>query len=611
MHLDDPVQLIRDEEGRIIDESLPQLAALASMASQNNLDYPGREKTVKIARRLAPHVFGEDPVEIISKQRPNEPDDVKKYRVDVWEPETTAFFGRFFNVVSRIGAPSAFAITYPPSPSIIGDDSFEQYAENEYGDFKSIHNFTFEVLHQWIYGDPNAVLAIFDPHIEFDEVGNISDEYTPNPQPFIYPSEYVVWKRERKEYLIKTDYKSPVLINQETVMKGKVYLYADQASIYFMRQFGQQSEHKFEVIKWQDHYVPNTTPCITLGGDLKTKGSKKWYESFIQPAVADWNKYIGSRSDLDAWKTRTMYPVPVIAAADCPTCKTSKRKGYLPDQASDWIKCDSCGGSGKTMMTFGPMAALHIDKDRHPDMKPQDAIFYPTIDTSLFEPAFKDLENFERKGFAALNMEMLASTPANESGRAKAIDRKPLEDFLLRIAARVYFLIDWQYKVSAYERYGGLEAAQPGSFVEDLLPEITRPYKLSYETLEMLFDELQKSTSGGAHSSIIRAENKEIASRKYGPESLMTKRIQAEIDLDPHVGAGADDLLSANAIGATDKLSLFIHWNIKQLVDTAINQNEGFLMLPKQEQQEIILQLATEQLPTTVTGPTLPVPPVE
>lgn len=613
MDLFKPYSFRRDLEGEIIPEDMLLVEQLARDCAKDKFRWHGYEKTVELADGLKPHVFGDKPVRIIDEARPNEPDDVKDYRLKVWRPETKGFFGRVMNVVSRIGAPTASTTIYRDEPSIIGDNSFREYTKKEYGDYDSIHGYTFEVLLEWMLGDANAVLLLMDIDGAYDENGVPKDGYFPNPQPYIYPAESVHWKVEREEYLILTEYKSKVTANQKQMQKGFVYLWIDTYGVYVVEQHGLQKDFNFRVIPLcRSHLQNGTTPAITTGGDLKTKGLKKWYESFIQPAVADWDKYIGSRSDLDAWKTRTMYPVPVIAATECKACRNkSTRSGWISDQKGNLEPCQSCNGTGRSVISFGPLSALHIDTDRNPNMKPQDAIYYPTIDTSLFEPAFKDLENFKRKGFEALNMEMLADSNQGDSGVKRNLDLKPFEDFLMRIAARIYFLYRWQFEVVAYMRYGGLESAQNIKFIDEMLPEITEPHNLSYVTLDMLYSELKQGKEGGAHSSLISNENVDIAVRKYGTDSEKTKRITAEIMLDPHNGQSSDDLLAGNAIGAVSTESLYIHWNIKTLVDIAIAENPEFLELPMNEQRAVIEGLAKGFLPEPTPNPQLEINPGE
>ena len=75
------------------------------------------EKTVEHANAMGVHVNGEKPTSLLEEKRPNEPSDVRDYRLKVWKNITESLSGKVLHTISKIFDPKLFRIKYPDSPS--------------------------------------------------------------------------------------------------------------------------------------------------------------------------------------------------------------------------------------------------------------------------------------------------------------------------------------------------------------------------------------------------------------------------------------------------------------------------------------------------------------
>ena len=118
-----------------------------------------------------PHSDGVKPLHMIQKQRPNEPDEVRDFRLSIWEPITKPTFSRVVNSLSKIRRSSDWSIIYPKDDfsKIREGYTLEDYCERKYPYFTSVTNWIFSVWLKQYLIDSNGVVLVLPLTTNIDE----------------------------------------------------------------------------------------------------------------------------------------------------------------------------------------------------------------------------------------------------------------------------------------------------------------------------------------------------------------------------------------------------------------------------------------------------------
>ena len=116
------------------------------------------EETVIHAKEMGVHVEGENPKSLLEQKRPNEPKDVRDYRIDVWKPVTESLSNKVVNTVAKVFDPKLFKIDFPERPARIPEDQdLQTYLLENFGVWKSLWVYTRETDLVKLFSDPNAL----------------------------------------------------------------------------------------------------------------------------------------------------------------------------------------------------------------------------------------------------------------------------------------------------------------------------------------------------------------------------------------------------------------------------------------------------------------------
>ena len=155
------------------------------------------DETVIQAEQMGVHVEGKTPKLLLDQKRPNEPGDIRNYRLRIWKNVTESLSGKVLHTIAKIFDPKVFRVQFPENPSIVPDDeSLENYLNENYGIYKSIWVFVRETLLTKEMSDPNALCVVMPQNPGAEE-----DEWL-EPIPFIFPSKYLVDFKDDLYYVL-------------------------------------------------------------------------------------------------------------------------------------------------------------------------------------------------------------------------------------------------------------------------------------------------------------------------------------------------------------------------------------------------------------------------
>ena len=124
--------------------------------------HPNYKKTVNLTNELRVHYDGQMPEKIISERRPNEPEEVKKYRKDIYVPITKNPISKVITSLQKIRRSKDWSIDYGTTvpASVRMGEGLEDYCEKNYPGFTSLTNWAFSELIGEYLLDANAFSAV-------------------------------------------------------------------------------------------------------------------------------------------------------------------------------------------------------------------------------------------------------------------------------------------------------------------------------------------------------------------------------------------------------------------------------------------------------------------
>lgn len=544
------------------------------------------DRTVEKAEAFAPHADGVYPEKLIGERRPNETDEVKLYRKEIWKAKTKPTFGRIVSSLGKIRRSADWSIKYPGEEfgKIEEGETLEDYCEHNFPYFTSATNWAFSVLLKKYLTDPNAVclVSLLNQTVEEDQFNK--------PYPFLFDSKDVV-EFVDDNFCILNDINGAGAKNK----KWTAFYYIDTFVIERWIQVDDRGTHSLDTT--YEHGL-NELPAFKLGAIIvEAEGLNFLHASRIEDVLIDFDECLREYSDLQAAKVLHMYPERwEFTSAECPACNhTGFRPNPLSEQEGqpNQIPCSYPGCTGGYIAN-GPYSKLLVrptDSNMGNQNSPIPPAGYITKDIEIIKIMESSVERHQYDGLAAINFQFLDQSPLNQSGVAKEVDKDELNNTVHAIAEDIVRILDSIYRLIAFYRYAGLYSQDE---IIEMLPSIPVPEKFDILSANYLGEELERGKKGLANPAILNALELEYASKKFNTNSEVRDRLELVLQLDPFSNISQDDKTAMLSNKGITQLSYVISSNIHSFVQRAIEEDANFAALALADQVEKMNEYAQE-----------------
>lgn len=547
--------------------------------------HPNYKKSVDIAKELRVHYDGDMPEDIIEKRRPNEPEDVKKYRKDIYVPITQHPISKVITSLGKIRRSKDWVIDYNTVvPSGVREgESLEDYCEKNYPGFTSLTNWVFsELLSEYLL-DANCIIAVVLKKKQEHET-----EYE-TPVVEIFRSENVIDYVEGEYVILKSrdvvPYSTPA--GRYTYNDGEIYYVITPDKIVRFEQEGKNKQ--FAITVDYEHGI-GEMPAFKAGGVFKERvNNDTIYKSRISAMVPHLKEASREYSDLQAEIVQHIHSEKYYyTTTDCNHCHGTGK--ITKDKA-----CESCNGTGLTY-AISPYGQYLI-KQKELGTAPNPPIGYVQKDTSIARLQDERVDKHLYKALQSINMEFLAETPLNQSGVAKEVDKDELNNFVNAIAEDVVRILDNVYKYICEYRY---KISVPNEDERNgMLPTISVPERFDLLGADYLIAELEKAKTANVNPIVIQNMEVEYLRKRYNANQEVADELEVVYEIDPLPATKEEDKLVMLNNGGISQLDYIVSCNVVRLARKALLENEDFYSLDKEKKREKIYTYADEILKET------------
>lgn len=545
------------------------------------------------AEEMSWHLYGTKPVALLEKVRPNEPEDVTRYRLENYEPKTKAASDKAINIVSKIFNPNLYSIRYKEQTD--SGKKLEKYTTEYYPVYNSIVNFTKDVLLRKMLADPNGVVTV--------KLQKIPQRQTEELKPVltIYGSKNV-WNYDLDHYLIHI--KCETEKGKQSSITWYYFEYYDKDQfVYFRVYVTGNDELVIEEIETYP-YLFGEIPVWHLKGMSESKDNGEIiYKSFFASAVPFWNDSITHESDVKASFIGHIHPQKYEISEQCNyiheiegmsfKCRSGKIK-YGSEGGS--IDCPGCGGTGYRNMA-GPLGVYKFSKEKLSEGDTPSGLLpvgYVTVPVDATKMLEERAERMRQLGMWAINMDVEDEVGENQSGVAKVIDRSAQYDTLFNIATVIFddHLTNAYYFFNKY--MFEVRDTSVGGEPDKNLPEINKPTHFDILSTTEMVNNFKAAKDSGLDPNFLQIKQTEILTRDLTTNPDLKKFGFLLLDLDPLPGMDAQTISMNQSKGYISLVDVVVHFNLKRFIERAIQEDKGFTEKPKHEQIEILEKYGLE-----------------
>jgi hypothetical protein len=577
--------IYRIEEDYVAEDFRQLILGLITDYESDKKDYfhPCYKDACDHAEEMSVHMYGKKPEKLLNMVRPREDPEVKKYRLDAYQPTTKSTAEKGLSIVSKIFNPTLYTVAWKEQTS--SGKELQSYTLEYYPVYNSLPTFLQQTALKKVLADPNGVLAV-KPLRRLE-----SDIQQPEPVAKIYGSKNV-WYFDEDMFLI--------FIKKVTGQKGIHKYYFDYYDKDFIREIVVEKITPKQINIFEEYTFVHQCvkpPVWHLRGIPEVKDSGEiYYRSFFDPAIPFWNLAISHESDLFGAYINHLHPIRAELAEDCDYVENGKRckGGSIKFDDGNSKSCPSCQGTGRKSVK-SPYGVYLYNRDKlstesGAGLTPVEYITVPVEPTKMLE---ERIEKLLEKGLYALNMDILNKIGENQSGVAKVIDRDELYDFLYRISV-VMFDIHMAniYDYTNKQMFG---VSNKGKNLDKNLPDISKPVRFDISSTLEIMEEMKLAKDSGANPQYIREKQKQINAKEFASSQDIKNKLDLMIDLDPCPEMDVDSITLLVDKGQLSKVDAVVHHNIESFVDRALEEKKsGFENMTKTKQLEVLRKYAEE-----------------
>ncbi len=556
------------------------------------------KNTVDHVQEMAVHAWGKKPEKLLEDFRPREEEAVRNYRLNSWESPTRSKFDKAISILNKIFNPKLYSISFPTQPAgakIADGETLEDYTLNYYPEFDSVFMFCREVLLKQMIADPNGVIAIVPTQYDLPQ-----NEYQ-KPIAVIFGSEQILDSKRGVFFLIK----DKEVKKHKTKDGAIIHLFTVNSIYTFHQLFTEQGESRFIEFAKYDHNF-EMLPSWYLGGIVNAEQFPYYYSSFFNPAIPHWNKAVRHDSDLDGAYVNHLHPQKWELTMDC---DYSDSHGYMCNGGKIYIEskdytttCPRCKGTSKVSVK-SPYDVYQVNPDKISSLDGKNPIIPPAgylnVPIEIIGKLEEKVQSCINAGLEAINMDIVNSIGANQSGIAKEYDRSELHSFMQQISDYIYdnHLSNILYFINKY-RYDVIL----GKKVDKYTPAISKPTNFDTLTTKELTYEISEAKTAKVNSNYITSLEKDAAGKRFSTNKEELNKIVAILDLDPFANFTIDEKSLMSLDGSVSKIDIVISNNIKSFIDRSVFENQDFYEKDRAEKMKILIAYANEVISSNKTS---------
>lgn len=522
---------------------------------------------------------------LILKTRPSETEKVRNYRRHIYVDETTITTKKVLNTLKKIPKANDWSISFKQSevPKVIKEgETLEDYTSHNFPIFRSLTNWMFDFFLRKILIDPNGVcytLPDFDvPANEFLKPVN---HYVSSEDVLEYKADELVILKESK----------PFMSNGRVMMDKFLKIFSRNGeNIEYWIAIPTKTDHRFDLIFVRNLEVTEF-PAWRIGGESvdMIKGTPI-FNSYVQEMLPSLDKAARDISDLDSAVLLSLFPsMWYLGGQACNSCQGT---GQLPKDGG-MVVCSSCKGQGQ--MQHSPYTDVEVKKANigEPQL-PTPPVGYIEKDTTTIKVQTERVEQHKANALSAVNMEFLADTPLNQSGKAKEVDKEELNTFVYDVARHTVKTLEKSYTLINDYRYSTLIPNVETR--KAMMPTFNVPQDFSILNPSQRLNEVAKAREAKVSPSIISEQEKDYANVQFKTQPITKGKITAIININPFPGVSPEEIDNNLLAGTITKKDAIISIYASDFVEQAISEDADFIKLDLQAQKEIIGKLADAKL---------------
>ena len=497
----------------------------------------------RVRNEMFVHTRGKLPEKLLNTRRPNEDENVYKYRLEVYEPITKGSMNKAIDKLFRLFQSANYSVKV--STDLDEYLSFKRFKNEHFIGFIQKY-----VLRRMIE-DPNALLVsiptgegLVNPSVKID----VDALIVPSKNIKYISSDAVCWLQDKE--------KSIVTKGGKKVKEGKVYSTLTREGYFKHVQTGTAGSNKYELIEVYYHNIGNV-PAVVLGGNPTVED---YFESYFSPFLPFGNECIRQYSDWTGVMTMSAFPYREEVAEDCDA--KGCRNGIVFDKETEThTTCSKCKGTGKIFSrspygVFIRSKSSGVFEGGQADNSPLVKFISPPVD--IIKYSGEAWENLLRKAEEALHLIFVDEA---QSGKAKEIDREESDSMLTKISNNVFDEIIFK-TLLYFEKYRELN--------NPVEPVIVKPISFRTRTEEDLIVEINQLSDKNAPVAFQVEAAKDLAKKRFSGNKAIARMVEILVAFDPiyHVNTANKAILLANGTIKKQDIvkSLFAYKTLNEII---------------------------------------------
>lgn len=555
----------------------------------NKSEYYYAERARELEVQMRVHADGVFPEELINERRPNEPSTVHDYRKKIFVAKTKPYFTKIESTLQKIRRSSDWSIKYDDMTfdRIVEGEKMNDYAEDNFPVFRSVTNWAFSLLLRNYLVDPNALALVAPLDLPEEENQFIQPVVT------IFNSVDVI-DFEDGDYAVVRNKLGAVYLSGGREMEGESYYIITTVAIHRWDQINGRGQ--FAENYYYEHGLEELPVFKLPGIVIDVYGKHSLHESRISGILPEFNEALREYSDLQAAKVLHLYPERwEYTNNECTNCKGAGRVNDVIDGNACQVACDTCQGAG--YIASGPYSKIMI-KPNQENMGQTTQIPTPPAgfvekDVEIIKVQEESVQAHIFNALSAINFEFLASTPLNQSGTAKEVDKDELNNTVHAIAEDLVKVIDKVYWLIALYRYSTQYSKDE---IYNMLPMIAVPEKYDILSTKYFDEQFTSAKKNSMNPAILNAMEIAYATKAFNNDGDIAELVGLILKLDPLAGIGEDDKMSRLTNEGITKLDYIVSSNINKFVNEAVDADVNFWDKETREQKDIIYEMAEIQI---------------